>query len=154
MEHYSNHQILMFASRGESPAHVNECAFCREQLILANEYLVFESEQEVEIDDPEDDYSPYLSYRLAAQTSETGQAMFRLRRTWYLENNSVVLRVIEDLQRKVLTGFMISERPRIAHAQIRFDGIDRVFVPDLNGVFEIGSASIDIEPMIVTVSGF
>jgi hypothetical protein len=78
--------------------------------------------------------------------------MFRLRRTWYLNNNSVVLRVIEDMQRKVLTGFLITEQFKSVQARIRFDGIDKEFIPDLNGVFEIGSANIDIEPMQVTVS--
>ncbi len=152
MEHLTIPQLLLLVRRGENPAHANECAFCREQLALARDYLSFVSDDDMTANEIPNEVLPHLAYRLAAQTVDLGPVMFRLRRTWYLEDNSIVLRVIEDIQRKVLTGFFISEQVRSARALIRFDGIDRDFIPDLNGVFEIGSASIDIEPMNVTVS--
>jgi hypothetical protein len=158
MAHLTIQQLLMLACRGERPAHVDECAFCREQLDLAADYLAFTEKIarqymiEMAASDEDLEHVESVNYRLAAQTLDLGPVMFRLRRTWYLNNNSVVLRVIEDIQRKVLTGFLISEQLRSVQARIRFDGIDRDFIPDLNGVFEIGSANIDIEPMNVTVS--
>jgi hypothetical protein len=158
MEHLSIQQLLMLACRGESPAHVAECAFCREQLDLAADYLAFSEKialqrmSEMAVSDEVTESVESVNYRLAAQTFDLGPVMFRLRRTWYLNNNSVVLRVIEDMQRKVLTGFLITEQFKSVQARIRFDGIDKEFIPDLNGVFEIGSANIDIEPMQVTVS--
>lgn len=148
----------MLACRGERPVHVAECAFCREQLDLAKDYLAFSEKiaqqrmSEMASSDEPQEFVSSANYRLAAQTLDIGPVMFRLRRTWYLNNNSVVLRVIEDMQRKVLTGFLISEHEKSAHTRVRFDGIDKEYTPDLNGVFEIGSASIEIEPMNVTLS--
>lgn len=152
MEHLTIQQLLTHARRGETPAHTAACAFCREQLALAQEYLAIATVDEITSVRGGDDFQQDAGYRLAAQTLDFGPVMFRLRRTWYIDNNSVILRVIEDMQRKVLTGFFISENLRAVQTRIRFDGIDREFMPDLNGVFEIGSANIDIEPMNVTVT--
>jgi hypothetical protein len=151
MEHLTIQQILFIARRGEESEHASECAFCQEQLELACDFLSFSHADESMLGVCAEEIPVNSGYRLAAQSLEPGSAMFRLRRTWYLQNNSIVLRVIEDLQKNILTGFFISEMGEMAHVRIRFDGIDREYVPDLNGVFEIGSASIDIEPMNVSV---
>ncbi|MBE0643239.1 MAG: hypothetical protein IH600_04100 [Bacteroidetes bacterium] len=152
MEHHDLKTLLFFARNGQPSAHLDRCAFCREQFELAVDFLASAPEifQDGEVEAGTEEFS-YRSthYRLAAQSTTASAPQYRLRRTWYLNNNAVILRVIEDTQRQQLTGFFIAERSEDQHIRIRFDGIDREFVPDANGVFEIGTSSIDIEPMKV-----
>lgn len=154
MDHHDLITLLSMARTGRSSPHIDACAFCREQWDLAVDLLAsmaalpeFDANA---VDNPDPGVvSP--SYRLAAQTMDSLLPQFRLRRTWYLKNNSVILRVIEDTRRQLLTGFFIAEHPEDLRLRIRFDGIEREFRPDDNGVFEIGAASIDIEPMKVSL---
>ncbi|MBR9977906.1 MAG: hypothetical protein KFH87_07440 [Bacteroidetes bacterium] len=120
---------------------------------MALDYLAFEAKM-IEEDNTDDSHScgdSSQQYRLAAETGLGTAPLYRLRRTWYLRNSSIILRVIEDTQKQILTGFFIAERPEDQGMHIRFDGIRGEFIPDSNGVFEIGPASIDIEPMSVTL---
>ncbi len=151
MRHLSMQQLLAAALRDEPPAHISECAFCGEQYDLAVDYLRFEQSEAEGMEGMSSPLPSAPQYRLAAQTAEQDLPMFRLRRTWYLDGNSTILRVIEDTQRKLLTGFLITEPASTLRRIVRFDGIERSFSPDKNGVFEIGSANIDIEPMNVVV---
>jgi hypothetical protein len=153
MKHLEMKDLLTLARKGERSSHLDACFFCREQYQLAVEFLAFSpdtvhgEELSMHMDGQAAGYRR-SEYRLAAQTAEAVTPMFRLRRTWYFENNSMILRVIEDLHRGVLTGFFISERSR-EQLRIKFDGLENEYQPDRNGVFEIGSASINIEPMKV-----
>lgn len=154
MEHHNLITLLAMARLGRPSPHMETCSFCREQYELALDLLsateaMHEGAQHGA--EREEHRMRPSSYRLAAQTADTLIPQFRLRRTWYLKNNAVILRVIEDTQRQLLTGFFIAERFEDQRLRIRFDGIERDFTPDNNGVFEIGAASIDIEPMNVTL---
>ncbi len=151
MEHHDLKTLLSLARRGEPSAHMHACSFCREQFALAMDFLSSAGEMMQESDAVPSEGSGYrqTAYRLAAQSSAAAVPQYRLRRTWYLNNNAAILRVIEDTLEQQLTGFFIAERSEDQHIRIRFDGIDREFVPDSNGVFEIGTSSIDIEPMKV-----
>ena len=154
MEHHDAQALLTMARRGESSPHLSICSFCREQYEYALELLstLSATGDAAEARDPKGDPAMRpAAYRLAAQTAEAAAPLFRLRRTWYLNNNAVILRVIEDTLRQQLTGFLIAEDERDRPQRIRFDGIEREFLPDRNGVFGIGAASIDIEPMTVTL---
>ncbi|MDX9758460.1 MAG: hypothetical protein RBU27_04785 [Bacteroidota bacterium] len=140
------------ARAGRSSPHLETCAFCREQFELAVDLLAaMATTPEIDANATENLDSGVLppSYRLAAQTTDAQLPQFRLRRTWYLKNNSVILRVIEDTRRQLLTGFFIAEHAEDLQLRVRFDGIEQDFRPDDHGVFEIGAASIDIEPMKV-----
>ncbi len=154
MKHLDMKSILTLAMRGETASHLDVCSFCREQYQLAVDFLSFSPDavqREEETESAGAKLAP-AAWRLAAQSAETAEPIFRLRRTWYFNSDGSILRVIEDTQRQMLTGFFISEQRPSEELRIRFDGIDREFVPDPNGVFEIGAASINIEPMQVTVS--
>ena len=156
MKHPDMKNLLTLARRGERIPHLDACSFCMEQYQLAVEFLSFSPdtvhEERGSIREEGSGISyERRAYRLAAQTPDSTTPMFRLRRTWYFDNNSKILRVIEDIQRGVLTGFFITERETKRDISLRFDGIDKNFMPDHNGVFEIGSASINIEPMQVTL---
>jgi hypothetical protein len=158
MKHPDMKELLTLARRGERIPHLEACSFCMEQYQLAVEFLQFSPDtvhEERGWIQEEGATLPYerRAYRLAAQSTDTMPPMFRLRRTWYFDNNSKILRVIEDIQRGVLTGFFITEREAKGDIRLRFDGIDKDFLPDHNGVFEIGSANINIEPMQVTLLG-
>jgi hypothetical protein len=130
------------------------CSFCRDQYDLALDFLSSDMETLHSINEAmeaglrEPRQAPY---RLAAQTAGPAVPLYRLRRTWYLEDNTVILRVIEDTQRHSLTGFFIGNHADDQDIRIIFDGIEKEFIPDGNGVFEIGIATIDIEPMKVTL---
>ena len=153
MKHLDMKALLAFAMREEIPSHLAECSFCSEQYQLAVDFLSF-SPDEVPESDTDAAGTAGLSppaYRLAAQVAAPTSPLFRLRRTWYLDKYGSILRVIEDTRRQVLTGFFISDRKDTERLRIRFDGIDAEFQPDANGVFEIGAAGINIEPMQVTV---
>ncbi|MCB2206130.1 hypothetical protein KQI65_15415 [bacterium] len=155
MKHLDMKDILTLARRGERTSHLDACSFCREHYQMAVDYLAFSPDMVRGEDQSINDtghQSMYgaQTYRLAAQTVETASPMFRLRRTWYFDNNARILRVIEDIPRGILTGFFIGEREDRALG-IRFDGLDEEYHPDQNGVFEIGSANINIEPMKVTL---
>lgn len=154
MMHHDLKTLLLLARCGEPSAHMDRCSFCAEQYDLARDFLA--SAAEMMQDDPETGDPRFMGYaqeqyRLAAQTAGSLIPQYRLRRTWYLNNNAVILRVIEDTQRQQLTGFFIAAESEDQKMHIRFDGIDREFIPDINGVFEIGLSSIDIEPMSVTL---
>lgn len=153
MKHLEMKDLLAMARKGERSSHLDACSFCREQYQLAVDFLAFSPDtvhgEENGMGQGEE-ASGYRQYRLAAQTTQSVTPMFKLRRTWYFDNNSMILRVIEDLQRGMLTGFFISERSR-EQLRIKFDGLEQEYQPDRNGVFEIGSASINIEPMKVTL---
>ncbi len=148
MEHHDLKTLLSIARRGQPSAHMDACSFCREQYELALDFLSSAGEV-METPGIEDAGHRSVPYRLAAQTTASALPQYRLRRTWYLNNNAAILRVIEDTLEQQLTGFFIAERSEDQKIRIRFDGIDREFVPDSNGVFEIGTSSIDIEPMKV-----
>ena len=153
MKHLEMKSILALAMRGESASHLDVCSFCREQYQLAVEFLSFSPDairQEEETGIAITQLAP-ASWRLAAQSNDISAPLFRLRRTWYFNTDGSILRVIEDTQRQILTGFFISERRPSKDLRIRFDGIDSDFIPDINGVFEIGAATINIEPMQVIV---
>lgn len=152
MDHHDLITLLSMARAGRSSPHMAACSFCREQFELAVDLLASTAVTEEFDGSAQEKLDPGSlppSYRLAAQTADALQPQFRLRRTWYLKDNSVILRVIEDTRRQLLTGFFIAEHAEDLRLRIRFDGIEREFHPDDNGVFEIGSASIDIEPMKV-----
>ncbi|PLX32016.1 MAG: hypothetical protein C0600_04025 [Ignavibacteria bacterium] len=155
MNHLDMKELLTLARRGAQSEHLESCSFCSEQYQLAVEYLQFTPDMVHKEDSPggEPDIQEYgrSTYRLAAQSAPNASPVFRLRRTWYFENNSTILRVIEDVQRSLLTGFYISEREGKDAPRIRFDGIEKEFTPDINGVFDIGDAAINIEPMTVTL---
>lgn len=154
MEHHDITALMAMARRRDPSAHLDHCAFCREQYAYALELLDILDGNGLESFDREglDGVGPRAaSYRLAAQTGEAVAPLFRLRRTWYLQNNAVILRVIEDTVRQRLTGYLISEPDPEHRLRVRFDGLKTEFQPDRNGVFDIGAASIDIEPMNVTL---
>lgn len=155
MKHLDMKELLTLARRGGHSDHLDTCVFCSEQHQLAVEFVQFAPDR---VHGEGTDHDSIASgengrqrYRLAAQSAPMDTPIFRLRRTWYFENNATILRVIEDVPRKMLTGFIISERGAQDIPKIRFDGIDREFLPDVNGVFDIGDAGINIEPMTVTL---
>ena len=131
MKHLDMKDLLSLARKGEESSHLDACSFCREQYQFAVEFLTFSPDT---VRDEEDgtrrQHEPqaYVSqtYRLAAQTAQPVTPMFRLRRTWYFDNNSVILRVIEDIQRERLKGFFIAESGSREGLSIKFDGIDEV----------------------------
>lgn len=154
MAHHDLTKLLTMARLGQPSEHMESCCFCTEQYELARDFLtsaldiLHSSESE---GSQEDLRLHSMPYRLAAQTVNVSVPQYRLRRTWYLDNNAAILRVIEDTQRKSLIGFFIADRHGEHDIRIRFDGIEQDFTPDDNGVFEIGMAAIDIEPMKVTL---
>lgn len=154
MAHHDLTSLLSMARYGKPSLHMDSCSFCREQYDLALDFLSSTPEMFRSSDDaaePDERGHRSAPYRLAAQTVNAVVPQYRLRRTWYLNNNAAILRVIEDTQRQSLTGFFIAEHLGDHDVRIRFDGIEQEFVPDVNGVFEIGIAGIDIEPMKVTL---
>ena len=156
MTHLDMSELLAAARSGTWTQHLDDCSFCREQYQLAVEFLAFSPDTVQQEDERGQGAAGQAlpgrkGYRLAAQTAQAVSPMFRLRRTWYLDNNARILRVIEDLEEETLTGFFISEHGGKEHVHIRFDGIEQDFSPDHNGVFSIGPASIDIEPMQVSI---
>lgn len=154
MEHHDITALMSMARLRAPSAHLDYCAFCREQYGYALELLdVLDGSDQEAFDRAgiEEVGLRVASYKLAAQTGESAAPLFRLRRTWYLQNNAVILRVIEDTVRQRLTGYLISEPDPERNLRVRFDGLKAEFEPDQNGVFDIGAASIDIEPMNVTL---
>lgn len=152
MEHHDIVTLLTMARQHRPSAHLDECAFCREQYEHALDLLTMFDGAEEDFSIGSEEYpARHFSYQLAAQTGEAPSPLFRLRRTWYLRNNAVILRVIEDTARQRLTGYLIAESNPERPIRVRFDGLEKEFRPDGNGVFEIGASSIDIEPMNVTL---
>jgi hypothetical protein len=152
MNHLDMKELLALASKGERSDHLDDCSFCSEQY----QRVVDSIESSPDTVLGEEGMEAFETIRDQKrsgnrQPTQPVTPVFRLRRTWYFENNSMILRVIEDIQREVLTGFFISERGLKDLPRIHFDGIDREFTLDTNGVFEIGAASINIEPMNVTL---
>jgi hypothetical protein len=150
MTHLEIHEILELAMRGTHHDHLDECAFCREEYDNAVELMSFEasalSHSGSDADEPVE-WS--RQFRLAAQDSDSPATDTHVRRTWYLENGTVVLRVMEDTERGMLYGHLIIDPSRVASISIRFSGIDQEYRPDTSGTFLIGSASIEIEKMDV-----
>lgn len=153
MKHLDMKTILALAMRGETASHLDVCSFCSEQYQLAVDFLAFSPDDVHREEKTYEEAAVTIppSWRLAAQHAQPASPLFRLRRTWYFNTDGSILRVIEDTQKQVLTGFFISERRPEGMPRIRFDGISEDFRPDTNGVFEIGAASINIEPMQVTI---
>ncbi len=154
MAHHDLTALLTLARQEKPSVHMESCSFCMEQYDLAVDFLTAAPEmlQSGEREEATDDVRhKAMPYRLAAQTANTAIPQYRLRRTWYLDNNAAILRVIEDTVRKSLTGFFIGDHLGAPDIRIRFDGLEQEFVPDINGVFEIGVSEIDIEPMKVTL---
>lgn len=146
--HLEMYEIFRLAMAGEYHAHFAECAFCKQEYDDACELLRSETSAS-EIDS--DGHSPLITghhqYRLAAQDSDAKVADTHVRRTWYLANGTAVLRVMEDPERGFLYGHLITDPACYATVSIRFSGIEQDFHPDQKGIFEIGSAAIEIERM-------
>jgi hypothetical protein len=151
--HLEMAEILRLAMRGEYNTHFVDCAFCREQYEDALEFEQYQSEENVTTwdGDRQGNGSPQR-YRLAAQDSEESPDKTHLRRTWYLESGDVILRVMEDTEQEKLYGHLILDPDRYASVVIRFSGIEQDFLPDSSGLFEIGSSSLAVERMDVTMN--
>jgi hypothetical protein len=145
MKHLTTEQILLAARTQHEHQHFRECSFCREHYALAQEFLNFDPASV----QPEDTMvNGNTGYRLAAQTEENPAQLFRLRRTWYLDRDTSIVRVVEDLQRSILTGFLISE-DKASTVRVRFEELGKEFIPDEKGMFEIGPSNTQVESMHV-----
>lgn len=148
MTHLEIDKILELAMRGDTHEHFAECAFCREQYNDAVELLNFEaSALNLSGRDADEPVEWSRQFRLAAQDSDSPATDTHVRRTWYLESGTVVLRVMEDTERGMLYGHLIIDPSRYPTISIQFSGIDQEFRPDTKGTFLIGSATIEIEKM-------
>lgn len=144
--HLSELRLVQIARSGEDDQHLHECVFCREQYDALREMLLG-APHEGERDEGSDEQS----FRLAAQSDTETDNEQRWRQTWYLEDGALVIRVIEDTRTQHLTGYCIGDPERYPALRIRFSGLQDVFVPDAQGRFDIGSSSIEIEPMRIEI---
>lgn len=145
-------EIIRLAMKGEYHTHFLDCAFCREQYEDALHLESFlEGVAEIQSADSTAE-TPPSSYRLAAQSSDDVSNATYVRRTWYLEDGNVILRVMEDTEKQILYGHLVIDPERLATSVVRFSGIDMDFSPDDRGLFDIGSTSMEIERMEVAVS--
>ncbi len=148
-EHLDPHTIITLALRGESHPHLSVCAACRtlhEQACSLCEYQLpddtaVDHEQDVRFE------AGTPRYRLAAQDRIDAESPVIVRRTWYLANTTVLLRVIEDRDEQCLHGHVITDPDRLARITIRFSGIDADFRPDESGMFRIGAGDLPVESM-------
>lgn len=148
MKHLEMHEIMKLAMNSGYHEHLDACAFCHEEYCEAIDLLKFESSASLDATDAEARVlNGHFQCRLAAQDSEESVAETHVRRTWYLEDGTAILRVMEDQQRGSLYGHLIIDPTRYATVTIRFNGIEGDFHPDPNGLFEIGSSAIEIERM-------
>jgi hypothetical protein len=145
--HLEMNEIFRLAMAGEHHEHLDSCAFCHAEYEDALEYLKFEASSSVDEHGYEEQLQINHQYRLAAQDSDATPLDTHVRRTWYLENGTAVLRVMEDPERGILYGHLIIDTARYANLSVRFSGIKDEFHPDQKGIFEIGSTSIEIERM-------
>lgn len=145
MKHLTTQEILHAARMQSRLPHMDECAFCSEHYSLAIGFLQFDPPAHARGDDLQ---NGILEYRLAAQTDEVGTQLFRLRRTWYLDQDASIIRVVEDIQRKTLTGFLITEE-HPSTILVRFEEMGKEFSPDDQGMFEIGPSQTQVETMHV-----
>jgi len=144
-DHVTMERLIDIIREDRHEPHLDHCACCREEydLLRAMETRI----------PGESSTAPFHTppYRLAAQSSaEEDFSGFRARRTWYLEGNKTVLRVLEDESNTRLIGYLLREAAS-APVFIRFDGIDGRFEPDADGRFEIGPSSLGIETMTPTL---
>lgn len=152
--HLEMHEIFRLAMAGEHHSHLDSCAFCRTEYDDAVELLKFEAPASSEAINAEGVWlTGHHQYRLAAQDSDGTIPETHVRRTWYLENGSAVLRVMEDSERRMLYGHLITDPTRYTTVVIRFDGIEGDFRPDQSGIFEIGSVDTEIEKMDAILIG-
>lgn len=147
--HPDPHAIITLALRGESHPHIMHCAACRMLHEQAVSLYTFDAHATADVDPADDDSLPVAraGYRLAAQDALTGEAPVVMRRTWYLENATVLVRVMEDRTEHCLYGHVITDPDRLAGIAIRFSGIDADFLPDETGMFRIGADDLEIETM-------
>lgn len=146
--HLEMHEIFRLAMTGEHHEHLDSCSFCRNEFDDALELLQSEASSASVYQQADQQWSiGHRQYRLAAQDADLAVADTHVRRTWYLENGSVVLRVMEDPERGILYGHLIVAPERFSTIAIRFSGIEADFHPDQKGIFEIGPAAIEIERM-------
>ncbi len=141
--HISLERLVTLALRGETDPHLSKCSFCREQ-------LAFLRDLEDEVQEDGQFEAPGV-FRLAAAT-HTDSGSLDLRRTWYLEDDQALVRVFEDRMRHLLIGSLLVDPKLYGVVRLRFSGLDREFIPDKDGRFDIGPSGIDIEPMAVTLS--
>ena len=145
-EHIPEAQLVQLARSGEAHAHLTECVFCREQLEQLRE--LFGDEQRSIDAQPG---SPERKFRLAAQSAPDIADDIVWRQTWYLDDGQIVVRVVEDSREGVLIGYLLADPLPEEGLRVRFSDIDAAFVPDADGRFVIGPASIEIEPMLVLI---
>jgi hypothetical protein len=153
-EHLDPHTIITLALRGESHPHLERCAACRTLHVQARSLAAFDPEAANGDLLPADEGDTFVSppaYRLAAQDVLADDAPVVVRRTWYLDNATVLVRVIDDHDEQCLYGHVITDPLRLAGIAIRFSGIDADFLPDERGMFRIGASDLAIETMDATL---
>jgi hypothetical protein len=150
--HLEIHEIFRLALAGAHHEHLDACVFCQTEYQEALDLLAFEaSEHEVDETAEERLQSGPHHYRLAAQDTDGQEDDTHVRRTWYLENGTAILRAMEYPERSILYGHLIIDPVRYAKVSVRFSGLMRDFRPDQSGVFEIGPSAIEIERMDATL---
>ncbi len=141
-------ELFRLVRIGAAHPHLSVCSFCREQFEEVRELEEFRPESaEPALAPPWVSTTARASYRLAAQDQELEKASHHPRRTWYLEDGAVVLRVMEDEQHARIFGHLIISPDRLATVRVRFSGIDKDFTPSADGVFDIGESALGIERM-------
>lgn len=147
-EHLDPHTIITLALRGESHEHITQCAACRTLYAQALSLRDFNAQEDLAgTADPDASAVHTPHYRLAAQDALAADAPVVVRRTWYLDNATVLVRVVEDHEAQCLFGHVITDPDRLAGIAIRFSGIDADFHPDETGMFHIGASDLAIETM-------
>lgn len=147
-EHLDPHTIITLALRGETHEHIAQCAACRTlyaQALSLRDYDAQAYRAETDDDEAYAEHTPH--YRLAAQDALAADAPVVVRRTWYLDNATVLVRVVDDHETQCLYGHVITDPDRLAGIAIRFSGIDADFQPDATGMFHIGASDLAIETM-------
>lgn len=145
--HLSDMALVVLAASRKSHPHLDSCAYCREQYTTLIEMEEFEAEADVK---PTQMKAEVSRFRLAAQSDVEMDADLILRQTWYLDEGRVLLRVFEEDGTRLI-GYVICAPERLAKLRVRFSGIDKRFVPASDGSFVIGSVSLPVEPMAVTL---
>ena len=145
-------EIIRLALIGEYHSHFQDCAFCREQYedALAIDQFIADEDSGTITSEPAEILQ--TEYRLAAQSEDEVAEKTHVRRTWYFEAGETILRVMEDTEKQILYGHLITAPERLRLIVVHFSGIEEAFRPDENGLFEIGSATLQIEKMEATVS--
>ena len=146
--HLTLERIIDLVLQDGHDTHFDVCAFCREQFEFVRTTMLHE-----EGDLPIGIEMDTAAYRLAAQSSISDRTGFRHRRTWYLFDNTAVLRVLEDEARNLLIGYFLTEEYAPGSFAFGFEGLANEFRPDADGTFIIGPASLSIEIMTLSVIG-